>query len=102
MVDPDWYELWIQGRLDLYFKGLDACGYLESAGFPVLFLQADPGAGGMVSDDEVKQILEVNPSVRHVFLDGVGHNMGANPLEETRIIEPIKDFLESLRRTGKH
>ncbi len=89
MVDPDWLELWSQGRLDLYFEGFDMCGFLESACYPVLFIQADPEAGGMVSDGEVKLALEANPSVRHVFLDGVNHNLDINPFEETQIIEPM-------------
>jgi len=96
LVDPDFLTLWSDGRLVEYFEGLDVAGFLESTRIPVLFIQADHEAGGMVSDDEVSGFLG-NSMFRHVKMDGADHNLNVNPYDKPLIADPLKEFLFSFR-----
>jgi hypothetical protein len=48
--------------------------------YPVWLLQADPAAGGLMDDDDVRLAQRVSPWVRHQQLSGVGHPLhGTHP-----------------------
>jgi pimeloyl-ACP methyl ester carboxylesterase len=60
---------------------------------PVLLLQADPAADGLLTDAEVAEALTLLPHGYHRRLTGIGH-----PLHSTHpyaIREVIDDFLTS-------
>ena len=42
---------------------------------PVLILQGDPGAGGLIPDDELERALALLGQARHVRFEGRGHEL---------------------------
>ncbi len=40
---------------------------------PILLLQADPHAGGLMTDEEVAQAKTLLPRAQHIKLDGISH-----------------------------
>lgn len=62
---------------------------------PVLFLQADPASGGVVSDDDLARMLPLLPDARHTRFAGVSHALwGERPDDVLATTEP---FLADLR-----
>jgi hypothetical protein len=56
-------------------------------------MQADPSAGGMMTDNEVKQALPLLTRSQHVKLEGVSH-VFHNERKEP-ILEALKKFFQS-------
>lgn len=61
---------------------------------PVLLLQADPDAGGVMTDAEVKRALPLLAQAGHVRLGGAGHFF-FHPDRE-RVLRAVVEFLESV------
>jgi pimeloyl-ACP methyl ester carboxylesterase len=61
---------------------------------PVLLLQADPKAGGVMTDAEVEQGMPLLPQPTHVLLVGVSHVFHNEQKEP--VLQAITDFLTSL------
>jgi len=97
LADPEYLDLWSQGRFDEYFEGYDAWAFLRDVGCPIMIVQADPDAGAALSHDDVKKALQMNPGIEHVLVEGVGHNLGTDLGEEPIDVDPILSFLESLK-----
>jgi len=62
-----------------------------------MLVQADPSVGALLSSDDVEKAIDYNPEIMHVFVEGVGHNLGTNIGEEPIDVRPILSFLESIR-----
>ena len=97
LADTMYLDLWSQRRFEEYFEGYRAWDFLRDVGCPIMLVQADPDAGALLSHDDVKKALQMNPGIKHVLVEGVGHNLGTNLGEEPIDVEPILSFLESLR-----
>jgi pimeloyl-ACP methyl ester carboxylesterase len=65
---------------------------------PVLLVQADPAAGGLVSDREVAHWKSAVSGLRHVQLHGVGHGLFLET--PSAFLEAIQPFLRELRRAA--
>ncbi len=65
---------------------------------PVLLLQGDPAAGGMLTESEVARAKELHPRVQSALFEGIGH-----PLHTTHpkpVLHVVTRFLESLEPVG--
>ena len=70
--DPDMLSALLD-RYDETAAGYDMQIVLPAIQCPVLLLQADPTAGGLMTDAEVAQALPLLAHPRHVRLEGIGH-----------------------------
>ena len=70
--DPDMLTILID-EPDRAAAGYDMAVVLPSIRCPVLLLQADPKAGGFLTDAEVEQGLPLFSQPTHVLLEGVSH-----------------------------
>jgi pimeloyl-ACP methyl ester carboxylesterase len=70
--DPDVLTA-LNERFDATAAGYEMDIVLPQVGCPVLLLQADPVAGGLVTDAEVVQALALLDQPVHVRLEGVSH-----------------------------
>jgi len=61
---------------------------------PVLLLQADPKAGGFLTDTEVEQGIPLLSQPTHILLEGVSHVLHNEQKEP--VLQAITDFLTSL------
>jgi pimeloyl-ACP methyl ester carboxylesterase len=75
-------------------EGYDPETLLPAISCPVLILQADPAAGGALSDEEVEKGLRLLPRATHVRLEGIGHEL--HGLHAQRVLDAIGPFLESV------
>ena len=60
---------------------------------PVLLLQADPAAGGLMTNAEVEQALHLLARPSHVQLEGVSHAL--HHIHPAPVAAAIKAFLQS-------
>ncbi len=97
LADPRYLDLWSQGSFEEYYEDYHAWDFLKAVGCPIMLVQADPDEGALLSSDDVKKAIDHNPEIMHVFVEGVGHNLGTNLGEEPIDVRPILSFLESLR-----
>jgi pimeloyl-ACP methyl ester carboxylesterase len=74
--------------------GYDMAVVLPSIRCPVLLLQADPKAGGFLTDAEVEQGIPLLSQPTHVLLEGVSHVLHNEQKEP--VLQAITDFLTSL------
>ena len=70
--DPDMLTAVLEGH---FGAGYEMEALFPAIRCPVLLLQADPVAGGVMSDAEVAQAVRLLPSVKHVRLQNTGHNI---------------------------
>ncbi len=90
-VDASVLDLLVAGR---WLEGYDQRSVFESIGCPVLLLQADAAAGGMLSDADVQMAQTHMRSCIHVRMAGVGHGMHWQRTQD--IINLVYSFIESL------
>lgn len=88
-LDPDTLTP-LLGDPGVMFAGYAAATLLPAIRCPALLLQADPAAGGLLSDDEVARALALLPRGSHVRLAGIGH-----PLRADLVRQAIDTFLVS-------
>jgi pimeloyl-ACP methyl ester carboxylesterase len=77
-------------------RGYEAEKLLPMISCPVLLLQADQAAGGMMRDDEVRDGLQLLPHGSHVHLHGIGHELHGPAGQERRVLEVISPFLATV------
>jgi pimeloyl-ACP methyl ester carboxylesterase len=82
------------------FEGMHAGleGWLQLVRCPVLLVQGDPAAGGLVHDDEVDRWRSAVAGVRHVQLHGVGHGLSIEA--PSAFLDAIQPFLRELHRAA--
>jgi pimeloyl-ACP methyl ester carboxylesterase len=91
-LDPDTLRAVLDDPA-ITMAGYEMAVLLPAIRCPVLLLQADPSAGGVLTDAEVAEALALLPRGEHRRLDGVGH-----PLHSTHpelIHDEINGFLTS-------
>ena len=96
LVDPDVAQYHGEGRLDEYVSKIDLDGALKRVRCPVLILQGDPPAGGVLSDRDVEQALGLLENGVFVRLQGKGHDLGLSNWEVAPLLRALSGFLESL------
>ena len=87
------------GFLTAVLDGTYSAGYemekvLPAIRCPVLLLQADPDAGGMMTDTEVERARSLLAHPRHVRFEQTGHNLFYPETEP--VLRAIIEFFESL------
>lgn len=93
LLDPGVLAAVLEGP-EVMLAGYDPEVLLPGISCPVLILQADPAAGGLLSDGEVEKGLRLLPRATHVRLDGIGHELHGRHAE--RILEAITPFLDAV------
>jgi pimeloyl-ACP methyl ester carboxylesterase len=89
--DPDMLSALLD-RFEATSAGYEMEAVLSAIECPVLLMQADPSAGGLMTDDEVKQALPLLRRSQHVRLKGVSH-VFHNERKEL-ILEALKTFFQ--------
>lgn len=90
--DPRWFDVWLEDEIP-FFDGFDMKRCITEISCGALLIQADPERGCEVSDNDVEYVKEINPSIIHKKIEGIGHNLDhVEPL-----IDAAKGFLESLK-----
>jgi len=96
-LDPDMLAAVLAGD-DVMLDGYDPETLLPAIPCPVLILQADVTAGGMMSDEEVELGLKLLPDPRVVTLNGIDHSLHATHAQE--ILDAITPFLSDVAQNG--
>ncbi len=92
-LDPEMLTILID-EPDRAAAGYDMTLVLPAIRWPVLLLQADPKAGGVMTDAEVEQGMPLLSQPTHVLLVGVSHVFHNEQKEP--VLQAITDFLTSL------
>ena len=92
-LDPDMLAAVLAGP-EVMLDGYEPETLLPAIRCPVLLLQADPAAGGMLSDGEVARSLRLLPRGRHVRLEGIGHELHGPHAQ--RVLDAMAPFLASV------
>lgn len=79
-------------RFDATAAGYEMDAVLPAIECPVLLLQADPAAGGVMTDREVEQAIPLLRRSAHVKLTGVSHVFHNEQKEP--ILEAVQAFFE--------
>jgi pimeloyl-ACP methyl ester carboxylesterase len=90
-TDPDFFTALLDGSVRV---GYAMEQVLPAIRCPVLLLQADPGAGGVMTDDEVARATALLAQPHHVRLAHIGHGLFRPEKEPT--LRAMVEFLESL------
>jgi pimeloyl-ACP methyl ester carboxylesterase len=72
--DPEFLDMLLDDP-EALVQGLDPHQQLAQVTCPVLLLQADPAAGGLLTDDDVAVVHDLVDDVTVVRLDGVSHGL---------------------------
>jgi pimeloyl-ACP methyl ester carboxylesterase len=92
-VDPDVLTPIVAGE---WLKGYDLDAILAGVRCPVLLLQGDMAAGGMLTDGDAERLASRLPDCARIKLEGVGHLIHWTQTEAT--LRLLIAFLESLDR----
>ena len=90
-VDPRVLDPIVAGN---WLEGYDERRVFAGLQCPVLALQADVAAGGMLIDDDVSLLRSLAADVLHVRFAGVGHNIAWQRTQE--VANLVHNFIESL------
>lgn len=90
-VDPDVFTPILAGE---WLDGYDLEDIVSRVRCPILLLQGDPSAGGMLRDEDVDLLVSL-PTCAHVRLPNVGHLIHQTQTEPA--VRLMTAFLESLR-----
>jgi pimeloyl-ACP methyl ester carboxylesterase len=96
--DPDLLTALLE-RLDVTLEGYDMDVVLPAIRCPVLLLQADPNAGGMMTDAEVEQAQQLLSFPSHLKLQGVSHVL-YNERKEP-VVSALKTFFQAVQDGSK-
>lgn len=91
-LDPDVFEPILAGR---WLDGYDLDALLARVRCPVLLLQADTAAGGMLTEEDASRIERLLPDCCRIRFPGEGHLIHWMQTEKT--LRLITGFLESVR-----
>jgi pimeloyl-ACP methyl ester carboxylesterase len=94
-LDPGVLDAVLEGPAFM-LRGYQAEKLLPAISCPVLLLQADHAAGGMMRDEEVRDGLKLLRHGTHVHLQGIGHELHGPPGQDTRVLEAIAPFLATV------
>lgn len=94
-LDPDVLAAVLEGP-ETMLEGYDPQALLPAIRCPVLLLQADPAAGGVLQDEEVRTGLRLLPHATHVRLEGIGHELHGPPGQTQRVLDAMAPFLQSV------
>ena len=92
-LDPGMLAVVLAGP-EVMLEGYEPEALLPAIACPVLILQADAAAGGLLTDREVERALRLLPRPTHLHLDGIGHEL--HGLHPGRIAEAIGPFLAAV------
>jgi pimeloyl-ACP methyl ester carboxylesterase len=92
-VDPEVFEPLIAGQ---WLDGYNLDAILSGIRCPVLLLQGDMAAGGMMADEDAALLESRLPDCARVKLEGVGHLIHWTQIETT--LRLLAAYLESLDR----
>jgi pimeloyl-ACP methyl ester carboxylesterase len=87
--DPDMLAATLEAGFQ---EGYEVDSLLNAIRCPILLLQGDPAAGGMITDDQVDLAKSLSPLVSHVRLEGIGHFIFAP--DEGPVLEAVFEFLK--------
>lgn len=90
-LDPEVLNPIIASR---WLDGYDMDAIFSAIRCPVLLVQADPAAGGALTDDDARRLAALAADATHVRLDGIGHLIHGTATE--RLANLLLGFLESL------
>jgi pimeloyl-ACP methyl ester carboxylesterase len=88
--DPDMLTAVLDGTMT---AGYEMEEVLPAIRCPVLLLQADPDAGGMMTDAEVERALPLLAHPQHVRFEQTGHSLLNRDKE---VVHAMAEFFESL------
>jgi pimeloyl-ACP methyl ester carboxylesterase len=92
-VDPEVFVPLVAGQ---WLEGYDLDALLSRVRCPVLLLQGDMAAGGMLTDADAGRLESRLPDCTRIKLDGVGHLIHWSQIETT--LRLVMAYLESLER----
>ncbi|MEI9479430.1 MAG: alpha/beta hydrolase [Deltaproteobacteria bacterium] len=95
-MDPGVLEYHAEGRAIEFMEGFDLDKILERITSPVLLLQANPSLGGMMTNEAVKHVQSIVPTVMHVLIETAGHDLGLDTWEVSPLLRAVTSFLGSL------
>jgi pimeloyl-ACP methyl ester carboxylesterase len=99
-LDPDMLAAVLAGP-EVMLAGYEPAQLLPAISCPVLLLQADPAAGGLLRDAEVALGLRLLPQATHVQVVGIGHELHGPHANVPRVLEAIQPFLEAVRSPAR-
>ena len=91
-TDPDVYAAFLDD-FEKTAVGYEMESLLPAIHCPVLLLQADPTAGGVMTDDEAARAVRLLPQATHVFLTELSHVLHNE--QKAPVLAAIKTFFES-------
>jgi pimeloyl-ACP methyl ester carboxylesterase len=94
-LDPDVLDAVLEGP-NFMLAGYEPDKLLPAISCPVLLLQADAAAGGMMRNSEVELALRLLRQPTHVRLPEIGHELHAGSGGARRVFDAIAPFLTSL------
>ena len=92
-TDPEFYTALLDD-FENTVAGYEMESLLPAVHCPVLLLQADPNAGGVMTDAEVAQAMPLLTNPSHVFLPGISHVLHNE--QKTPVLEVMTMFLDSI------
>jgi pimeloyl-ACP methyl ester carboxylesterase len=98
-LDPDVLAAVLAGPAFMY-DGADPDALLQAMCCPVLLLQADPAAGGLLRDEDVAYAMARLDHARHVRLTAIGHELHGPPNQSPAVLAAITPFLEFVRSSA--
>jgi pimeloyl-ACP methyl ester carboxylesterase len=92
--DPDMLTALLD-RFETTAAGYEMNSVLPSIQCPVLLLQADPTAGGLMTDREVELALPLLDRPRHIRLQGISHILHLHNKRKQLVVQALKAFFQS-------
>ncbi|MBV9650921.1 MAG: alpha/beta hydrolase [Pseudonocardiales bacterium] len=87
--DPDFLDA-VLDRFDDTYRDLVPARLFACYRGPVLLVQADPNAGGLLTDSDIADVLAVSDQIEVARLHGVGHGLQLQaPQAVAQVIEPF-------------
>jgi pimeloyl-ACP methyl ester carboxylesterase len=91
-LDPEVLTPVIEGR---WLDGYDFPDALSRVRCPTLLLQADPSAGGALTDADAESLMSILSDCHHVRFPGCGHNLHRDRPEE--VLQALREFAASFQ-----
>ena len=91
-IDPEVLTPLIEAR---WLEGYDVAQVLSRVRCPALLLQADPTAGGVMSDTDSDEVVQALPSCQRVRFPGTGHQLHRDCPES--VLRALREFQLEVR-----